>query len=515
MDVFTVDPKRLVLYKEEVFSRTLGRLFSHGVITIIGNRFTIDNSFGNLTFKVKTGAAIIEGHYVELTILSDSKTMPASVTRDIFISLVKVSGETSDAQIEILAPGTVPTTAYVKIATLVSNATIITTVTEYGDTTNPSTTVDPDSQVYPHSIIIGDYASPTAADSNFFDNTSILSDQFTTNAGWTQVGTLVTVDDVSFPDVCKFNAAPVDADRRVHKALGSTLNSSDRFRMRIKVNKQAHANVYRVFLGWLQAGTGVPRSAIVDKLGIYADSNGVFVGYADGAAGFTLSTGFAALSNAVHFLQLEHLSSTSVRFSKWTDATYSVLISEETVTIPAGITGLDTVHIGTRDDGIASETFTAELDDLDVVKYTVDGDAARAIDANTATKWKSESAVGVWIDFTMSASADKEPSAIALFVDKSAISALQFKIQLSPDKITWTDVRLINVSALTDLAYNYIRFNRPTQQHRYIRLLVADGTAKTFSVNEIKQLSPTEIQWNRRHGHKKITINDAIVALAG
>ena len=513
VDTFTVDPKRLVLYKEEVFSRTLGRINVNGVFTPIGNRFGIDNSFANLTFKVKTGGALIDGHYVELTVLSDLKTMPASVTRDIFISLVKVSGEVSDAQIEILAVGTVPTTPYIKIAQLITNATIITTVTEF--VPGISGIIEPDTQFYPLSTTIGDYTLPTAAETNFYDNTSNLSDQFTTNIGWTQVGTLVTVDDVSFPDVCKFNVAPVNADRRVHKAIGATLNAADRFRMRIKVNKQAHVSTYRVFLGWLQAGTGVPRTAIVDKLGIYADSNGVFVGFVDGATGFSLSTGLAALGDAVHFLQLEHLSSTSVRFSKWTDATYSVKVAEETVVIPAGITGLDTVHIGTRDDGAVGETFTAELDDLDIVTYNTDGDSARAFDNNTATKWKSDSAVGVWIFFTMSAAADKEPSAIALYVDKSAITALQFKIQTSPDGTTWTDRRLVNVSALVDLAYNYIRLNRNAALIRYIRFLVTDGTAKTFSINEIRAEMPTAVQWNTRHGHKTIPADNATIALIG
>jgi len=127
VDTFTVDPLKGTVYRDIVFSRTLAKLLDSGVLFGITNNLDIDNTVGGLNFKVKTGAAIIDGHYIELTILSDSKSMPASVTRQIFISTTQASGDTTGAQIEILN-GTTPSTPYIQIAELTSDATTITVV---------------------------------------------------------------------------------------------------------------------------------------------------------------------------------------------------------------------------------------------------------------------------------------------------------------------------------------------------------------------------------------------------
>lgn len=138
--------------------------------------------------------------------------------------------------------------------------------------------------------------------------------------------------------------------------------------------------------------------------------------------------------------------------------------------------------------------------------------AGKTQDNDTTTRWESSSEVNPWVKLELSGAADKEPSGIAIYPHANT-TVTQFKIQVSPDGSTWTDVRLVNVSDLTMAAWNYIRFNRGNQAFRYLRVYGNDGTAKVFAISELKVLVPTESQWNRRHGHKSISGTDATIAL--
>lgn len=138
--------------------------------------------------------------------------------------------------------------------------------------------------------------------------------------------------------------------------------------------------------------------------------------------------------------------------------------------------------------------------------------ASNAVDNSTSTKAETVSEVNPWVRVDISALA--EPSAIAIYPHANT-TATQIKIQTSPDGSTWTDSRLINVSALTMAAWNYIRLNRPIAQIRYLRIYGNDGSARVLAISEVKALIPTESQWNRRHGHKKISATEASLGLSG
>ena len=127
-DSFDVQPKRGDPYKTTNFTKTLGSIFFDGYIPGLLNNFDIDLSPGGLNFKVKTGRAILGGCFVELSSLSDTKSVPASSTRQVFISLtLNGSLRVTGAQIEILN-STLPSTPYIQIAELTSDGSNITNV---------------------------------------------------------------------------------------------------------------------------------------------------------------------------------------------------------------------------------------------------------------------------------------------------------------------------------------------------------------------------------------------------
>jgi hypothetical protein len=139
---------------------------------------------------------------------------------------------------------------------------------------------------------------------------------------------------------------------------------------------------------------------------------------------------------------------------------------------------------------------------------------SNAVDNNTATSYESASTTNPWLRVELSAGADKEPSAVAVWTHANT-TATDLKIQTSPDGSTWTDKRRVLVSALTHGAYNYIRFNRDIAQVRYLRFYAMDGGSVILAIAEVKTLSPTESQWNRRHGHKTISASDTSTSLSG
>ena len=93
----------------------------------------------------------------------------------------------------------------------------------------------------------------------------------------------------------------------------------------------------------------------------------------------------------------------------------------------------------------------------------------------------------------------------------AATTETQYKIQYSNDLATWTDLRLINVSALTNGAYNYIRFNTVTA--RYVRIYGNSGGSNVMAINEIKVDETNEVA--TEHGHLEIDPTDVTLSLDG
>ena len=134
------------------------------------------------------------------------------------------------------------------------------------------------------------------------------------------------------------------------------------------------------------------------------------------------------------------------------------------------------------------------------ITFTVGSGALQAVDDNLTTYWESNAAANNWI--YVDNVTEKSISQMTIY-PKSTTTETQYKIQWSNDLATWTDVRLINVSALTNGSYNYIRFNGVSA--RYFRIYGNSGTSYVMSINNIRVNESTSI--DATHGHLEISAN--------
>ena len=132
----------------------------------------------------------------------------------------------------------------------------------------------------------------------------------------------------------------------------------------------------------------------------------------------------------------------------------------------------------------------------------------QAVDDNLATYWESAAATNNWI--YVDNTTEKNTYGIVVY-PKSITTETQYKIQWSNDLSTWTDLRLINVSALTNGVYNYIRFNGVTA--RYIRIYGNSGSSAVMSFNNIRLLEGQDQETT--HGHLPISATDVTLSLDG
>jgi len=148
--------------------------------------------------------------------------------------------------------------------------------------------------------------------------------------------------------------------------------------------------------------------------------------------------------------------------------------------------------------------------DITAVQTTTSA-ATNATDNNTATKWFSNAETNPRIYVDMGSSVNC--CAIALYYDGTTTTETQIKIQTSPDASTWTDKRTINTSALTNGAWNYIRFNITTA--RYVRVYGNSGTSKVLSIYEAKVYKATDSVVAVSSGRLNISSSDTSLSLAG
>lgn len=139
--------------------------------------------------------------------------------------------------------------------------------------------------------------------------------------------------------------------------------------------------------------------------------------------------------------------------------------------------------------------------------------ASRVLDTFTSgnnSRWtsSSENNPNIYID----AGSSKNICEIAWYHDATNTTETEVKIQTSTDASTWTDVRKITLSNLTNNAYNYIRFN--VQLARYVRVY-GTGTSKILSIWELKYLAKTDGQVVAGHGHQSLSSTDTSLSLSG
>jgi len=201
----------------------------------------------------------------------------------------------------------------------------------------------------------------------------LFQDNYNTNDGWTQVSTLVTVDDASFPDICKANAATSGVDRRVHKSLGVTL-SDTAWRAEFDFKSQSESTSGSLFsVISLAAGTANPHASSQDVVCVSNNWSGgpvLEIDYKDGAGAFTQSfpTIIAYTTNTQYYLRFERTSATNTKLSVFSDVnrTQHITGSPINFTIPSTITGLTHIHHHTSTLVGGARAFTMDLDNTTI-----------------------------------------------------------------------------------------------------------------------------------------------------
>jgi hypothetical protein len=135
------------------------------------------------------------------------------------------------------------------------------------------------------------------------------------------------------------------------------------------------------------------------------------------------------------------------------------------------------------------------------------------IDDDTGTEAATSSETNPWLEADMGSTGEIDGVAIHL---GSSNTVAEMLIQTSVDGVAWTTRRTITVSnVLTVSAWNYILFNRPTDNPRYIRAYGNDGGAAVLGINEMKVMRPTESVCNMRKGYGEISTTDGSLAADG
>ncbi len=201
-----------------------------------------------------------------------------------------------------------------------------------------------------------------------------FQDNYTTNVGWVQVGTQVSVDPVAFPDRVKWSATANDGtDRRVHRNLGVVL-PDDGWVAEFEFTSQgfaasSHYSIFALASGILVPGTG-NQDALVVRFTVNAlgpGNNDISIWFRDGGGAFTL---IAARDNdnslnngTTNFYRLSRINTNTLELRWFSDMARTNQVDVITGTIPATINNLAVLHHGNDAGGWGvGYTMTARLD---------------------------------------------------------------------------------------------------------------------------------------------------------
>ena len=372
--------------------------------------------------------------------------------------------------------------------------------------------------VVTHSTTIGDYSTPSAAvaTGEATATASDFEDAYTTNTGWTQTGTAITVDS-GIADKLACVSVPTNADHRVSKALGFTLSNSLWI---AEFDYQLTSSVVdaRAFPFILTAGTDKPRST-QDMLGIRTQQNGgltMFTIYKDGAGSVTDGTNITIVSGTQYYIRLERTTATNLKLSIFSDSARLTHItgSPTNQTIPSTVDTLTTLQ-HSSDDAASTEAWSANIDNTkieDNASVIPSFSANNVWDDSTSTYWKNAAAVNpaVYVD----AGSAKNILGLAIYLHADTTET-EIKIRVSTDTSfsAGETTRTITVSNLTAGAYNYARFN--LKSGRYIQVYGSSGSSKVLAITEIKYLTKTDSQVLQDLGILEISTTDTSLALNG
>jgi hypothetical protein len=134
--------------------------------------------------------------------------------------------------------------------------------------------------------------------------------------------------------------------------------------------------------------------------------------------------------------------------------------------------------------------------------------ACASVDDDLCTHWRSNSEVNPNIYVDMGTAQNITMVAIH---PHCASTVCEIKIQTSSDACTWTDLRTITWSNVTEGAWNYIRLN--VSNARYLRIYGNDGGSKILAMNQIKVLTRTADQITVDHRHVDLGATNTSIPL--
>ena len=182
-----------------------------------------------------------------------------------------------------------------------------------------------------------------------FGTAATFSDDYTTNSGWTQVGTTITVNSGVGGKAAAVSTLD-NAGAYIHKSLGVTLSDSLWYANFEFERDTAGTNS---FFFVVSAGTALAFNATQDMLGVVADTGDIRSCAKDGAAAVTNGTFMALTTDVNYFCRLERTTTTNLKLSVFSDSARTTHItgSPQNQTIGATIGSLTHLQHGSRTDG--------------------------------------------------------------------------------------------------------------------------------------------------------------------
>lgn len=392
------------------------------------------------------------------------------------------------------------------------------------DNTVKDTFPFPFCQAYPHSTTICDYTTPCnviakSCCSTFSDRFCTYSTQCAADTAWpttdttnlrvnisndnidfdSETGACAATDNVIVHDLgacCTVSDSAWVLDFELIFTTQGVANPSAAVYFGISSNNQCNdATASQDFIGWQRVFLVTTSS----RKWLSNDSNGAALpGHGGGDSG-TCET----LANCTTFyFRIRRLTTTTYEAIRFTDAGRSCAAVTLAGTVSACTTGLRFIKfitsgapcgarmIGTVDNVILYDGITCP----DCV--------GKAIDNNNCTQWISTSQTNPAIIVDMGAA--KDMSAMVIRKDVATTST-EIKIRVSTDT-TFTDsenVRVVKTACLTAGTDKFIRFNRLTEDRRFLQVIGTDTDARVLAIDEMKVRIPTD--FTRRHEHKKIS----------
>lgn len=196
------------------------------------------------------------------------------------------------------------------------------------------------------------------------DIVEMFTDTYTTNSGWTQVSTGVDVDS-TVSDRLSFNLAGVSGDRRVHKSLGTVINTEDYFLMEFDFTYQSSStpNEYVVALTANNNAISVAQDAIVVQY-TTSTNTGLRVQSRDEGGAFAGCSTPVSMTGAgtTYYVTVERFNVQSIQLRVYSDSARTTLIGTNLCAMASDSIGGFTTIQHSHNTGTTS--FVASVDNL-------------------------------------------------------------------------------------------------------------------------------------------------------